>query len=90
MSDLQIRLPDDFIERVAKLVAERLAERRSVEPDGWLRGAQAIADHIGASRSRVYGLSSMRRIPVHHDGSALVARKSELDAWVRSGGGVCP
>jgi hypothetical protein len=35
---------------------------------------------------RVYALASAGRIPVHHDGSALIARRSELDDWLRSGG----
>jgi len=30
---------------------------------------------------------SADRLPVERDGSALIARKSELDAWVRAGGG---
>lgn len=38
-------------------------------------------------RSRVYGLVSAHRIPIHHDGSALIARRSELDAWLLAGGG---
>jgi excisionase family DNA binding protein len=58
--------------------------------DGWLRGADAIAAHIGAPRSRVYALASAGRIPVHRDGSALLARRSELDEWLRNGGGRRP
>lgn len=70
-------------------LAERL--RPYLEPhapaeDGWLRGADQIAAHIGAPRSRVYALVSARRIPVERDGSALIARKSELDTWLRAGG----
>lgn len=58
--------------------------------DGWLRGAQAIASYIASPVSRVYSLSSAQRIPVEHDGSGLVARKSDLDRWIRSGGGKRP
>jgi hypothetical protein len=58
--------------------------------DGWLRGADKIAAYIDSPRSRVYALASARRIPVHHDGSALIARRSELDQWLRSGGGRRP
>jgi hypothetical protein len=36
---------------------------------------------------RSYGLVSARRIPIHRDGSALIARRSELDAWLLNGGG---
>jgi hypothetical protein len=60
--------------------------------DGWLRGAQAIADYIGSPRSRVYALANCTppRIPVEHDGSALVAKRSVLDGWVANGGGKRP
>jgi predicted RNase H-like HicB family nuclease len=56
--------------------------------DGWLRGADRIAAYIDAPRSRVYALASARRIPVHRDGSALIARRSELDRWLLQGGGL--
>jgi hypothetical protein len=46
-----------------------------------------IAAYIDAPPSRVYALVSAQRIPVHHDGSALIARRSELDAWLQAGGG---
>ena len=57
-----------------------------------MAGSGALIDrlYIDAPRSRVYSLVSAGRIPVHKDGSALVARKTELDAWVRSGGGKRP
>jgi hypothetical protein len=61
---------------VADELVERIAER--------------IAAYIDSPRSRVYALASARRIPVHHDGSALIARRSELDAWLRTGGGRRP
>ena len=78
------------------VLAERLAPRldrlrdRDRGGDAWLRGAAQIAEYIGAPRSRVFSLSSAGRIPVQRDGSALVARKSELDEWIRSGGGRRP
>lgn len=56
----------------------------------WLRGAEQIAGYIGAPRSRVYALASARRIPVEHDGSALIAHTSALDEWLRAGGGKRP
>jgi excisionase family DNA binding protein len=73
-------------------LAERLRPHLIATPagDGWLRGADAIAGHIGAPRSRVYALASAGRIPVHRDGSALLARRSELDEWLRNGGGRRP
>jgi hypothetical protein len=87
---LSIDLPPELLEAVAARVAELLADRP--DGDGWLRGADAIAAYVGAPRSRVYALATCRppRIPVHRDGSALVAKRSELDAWVRAGGGLRP
>ncbi len=74
---------------VAERVIARLAEQADT-PSTWLRGADAIAGHIGAPRSRVYALTSAKRIPVIRDGSALVARREDLDAWLRSGGAKRP
>lgn len=83
-----MNIGDDLIERIAERAAELVARRHGeAVGDGWLRGADKIAAYIDAPRSRVYGLVSARRIPVHHDGSALIARRSELDAWLLNGGG---
>ncbi len=84
------QLDDDDLDILADLLAPRLAARQLHVEDGWLRGADAIAAHIDAPRSRVYALTSAKRIPVHRDGSNLIARKSELDEWVRNGGGKRP
>ncbi len=79
-----VRLAD----KLAPLLVDRLAP--SASDDGWLRGADQIAGYIGSPRSRVYALASARRIPVQRDGSALVARRSELDSWLQGGGGKRP
>jgi excisionase family DNA binding protein len=50
-------------------------------------GADAIAAYIDLPRSRVYALVSAKRIPIHKDGSALIARKSDLDDWIVGRGG---
>ena len=75
-------------DRLAPLLAKRLVQPAGA--DGWLRGAEQIAGYIAAPRSRVYALASARRIPVLRDGSTLVARRSELDSWLRCGGGKRP
>lgn len=88
---MAIALPEEIVEAIAKRAAEILADRGArSENDGWIRGADRIAGYIDCPRSRVYALVSARRIPVHHDGSALVARRSELDGWLRDGGGRRP
>lgn len=85
---LALDLPDELLEALAERVADLLEQRGhgAPAPDGWLRGAGSIA----APASRVYALSSTGRIPTEHDGSALIARRSDLDAWIRSGGGKRP
>jgi excisionase family DNA binding protein len=88
---ISVNVADELVERIARRAAELVAAQSS-EPvdDGWLRGAQRIASYIDAPRSRVYALASAKRIPVHRDGSALIARRSELDKWLLRGGGRRP
>jgi hypothetical protein len=86
--NLTLDIGDALVERIAKRAAELIDQRQDeAAGDGWLRGADKIGVYIDAPRSRVYGLVSAGRIPVHHDGSALIARRSELDAWLLNGGG---
>jgi hypothetical protein len=88
MKGINLNVEDELIERTAERAAELIDRRqKATDDEGWLRGADKIAAYIDAPRSRVYGLVSASRIPVHHDGSALVARRSELDAWLHAGGG---
>ncbi|MGI8903179.1 MAG: hypothetical protein ACR2IP_05865 [Solirubrobacteraceae bacterium] len=81
-------LDEHDLDELAKRLAPRLAPASA--EDGWLRGADRIASYIDAPRSRVYALASAGRITVHKDGSALLARKSELDQWITNGGGKRP
>ena len=91
MSSMRLYIGDELVERIAQRAAELVRQDGGSEAeDGWLRGADKIADYIDSPRSRVYALVSARRIPVHHDGSALIARRSDLDGWLRSGGGRRP
>lgn len=89
-SALLAELDDRALDELAALLAPRLAALSQRDGDGWLRGADAIAEYIGCPRSRVYALSSAGRIPIHRDGSNLVARTAELDEWLRNGGSKRP
>jgi hypothetical protein len=89
MAALRLEIDAELIEQIAERAAELMGERSGQRAeDGWLRGADRIAAYIDAPRSRVYALVSVGRIPVHHDGSALIARRSELDRWLVQGGGI--
>lgn len=88
---IPVEIDDALIERIARRAAELVGQLEDgTASDRWLRGADKIAAYIDCSRSRVYALVSARRIPIHHDGSALIARRSELDGWLRAGGGRRP
>jgi hypothetical protein len=90
---LVVPLPDAVIDRIADIAAQKVTEQRHLgDSDGWLRGAEAIGAYIAAPASRVYALASCKpqRIPIHRDGSALVAQRSELDRWMTTGGGKRP
>jgi hypothetical protein len=87
---LELQLTDEQFEQLAQRVSELLAAGQPPAADGWLRGAAAIAEYIDAPASRIYSLAAANRIPVERDGSNLIARKSELDAWLRAGGGKRP
>lgn len=87
---LALDLPDELVDQIAERVAAKLADRQPAGDDGWLRGADKIASYIDAPRSRVYALASADRLPVERDGSALIARRSDLDRWIRDGGGRRP
>jgi len=89
MNAFAIDLGDEFVEQVARRAADLIAERQAApQEDAWLRGADKIAAYIDCPRSRVYALASAHRIPIHRDGSALIAKRSELDQWLLRGGGL--
>jgi excisionase family DNA binding protein len=88
---LAVDLPPELIEAIAERVVELIADRdRDATADGWLGGAAAAADYLDCGKWRIYDLVSAGRIPVYHEGSRLLFRKSELDAWVKRGGGLRP
>jgi excisionase family DNA binding protein len=75
----------ELVEAIAERVVELLAPRFDA-PDEWLTAPEA-AKYLRCPISRIYALSSARRIPLYHDGSRLLFKRSELDKWVSAGGG---
>jgi excisionase family DNA binding protein len=82
---IDFEAPPELIEAIAERVVELLAPRLDA-PGEWLTAAEA-AEYLRCPLSRIYALSSAERIPLHHDGSRLLFRRSELDTWVNAGGG---
>ncbi len=80
-------LDDNALDTLAERLAPRLA--KPAQSDGWLTVGEA-AEYLRCPKSRVYSLVSARRIPFVKDGSRTLFRRSELDAWLRGGGGKRP
>jgi hypothetical protein len=87
-----LRADERFVEELAALVAERVAERLGHEDhgeEGYLDAA-AAARYIGASRKRIHDLTSGRLlIPDGHDGRRPLYLRRSLDSYVRDGEGRC-
>jgi excisionase family DNA binding protein len=84
-------LGDPELDALADALAPRLASRlgQSEHAERWLSVEQA-AEHLACPKSRIYALVSARRIPCRKDGSRVLFRASELDAWLDTGGGRRP
>jgi excisionase family DNA binding protein len=74
-------------DRLAPILATRIGHAEPPFP--WL-DVEHAAEHLSCPRSRIYALVSVKRIPHYKDGSRLLFRPEELDAWVRAGGAKRP
>ena len=86
LQPLAITLPadafDQLVERVAAVVVDRL--RVSLEPEQprpFLTVPEA-ASYIGSKRQRVYDLLSSGRIKRYKDGTRVLIKREELDAYL--------
>ena len=86
---IRIELDDRVLDVLADRLAERLAVQASPPASAtatpWL-SAQAAADYIGCSLSRVRKLTMLGDLPTHRDGARVLYRRDDLDAYIRSGG----
>lgn len=82
---LELALSDHQLGQLADLVADRLSRSEPLTGDttvDWIRGARAAAEYMGCPRSRVYDLVSQDVLRPSRDGSRLVFRRDELDAYL--------
>jgi excisionase family DNA binding protein len=79
MSELRLSLDDDALDRIAEALAARLGNGNGPEP--WV-GVDRAAEHLSCKRQRIYDLVSRGEIPHRKDGSRLLFRLSDLDAWL--------
>ena len=76
-----LALPPELVEAVAQRAAQLVVAQLAATDDSWL-DVDGAARHLACGRRRIYDLHSQRRIPAHKDGSRLLFRRSELDAYV--------
>ena len=86
---IRIELDDRVLDLLAARLADRLAVHRApadaLAASPWM-SAQAAADYIGCSLSRVRKLTMLGDLPNHRDGARVLYRRDDLDAYIRSGG----
>jgi excisionase family DNA binding protein len=85
---LTLGVPGELVEAIAERAAELLTEQ--MPPPSPYLDVDGAAEYLACSSSRIYALTSTRRIPHHRDGSRLLFRREELDAWIERGGGKRP
>jgi excisionase family DNA binding protein len=87
-SGISLAIPEPVLERIAERAAEIIAARQELdrrEPEPWI-GVEEAAKHLACPKGRIYTLTSTKRIPFARDGSRLLFKRSELDAWLENGG----
>jgi excisionase family DNA binding protein len=75
-------LAPTIAEQVAALLFERVAEHVGARSP-WLSVAEA-AEYLRCSPKRIYDLTGQSRLPAHKDGSRLLLRRDELDAYLNA------
>jgi excisionase family DNA binding protein len=84
METVSIALPEPLLDLiVVRVVARLTASQTPTEP--WV-GAEDAARHLACRRQRIYDLVNRRAIPHRKEGSRLLFKLSQLDAWIGSGG----
>jgi excisionase family DNA binding protein len=75
---LEVEIPPDQLEALARRVADVLEEDRD---EGFLSAAGA-AEYLGLSRKAVYALVERGNLPCHKPAGRLLFARAELKAWV--------
>lgn len=78
---VQVTVTEEMLAEFAALLAPHLPVTRPPEPSPYLTVPEAAA-YLRSSRQRVYDLISSRRLPRHKDGSRVLIRRADLDAYL--------
>jgi excisionase family DNA binding protein len=79
---LALALPPEALDVLAERVAELLAHRLAAPgPEPWV-GVEEAARHLACKPKRIYDLVAQRRVAYRKDGTRLLFRRSDLDAYL--------
>jgi excisionase family DNA binding protein len=83
--NLELHVPDIFVQAIAERVADLLAESLSetVPSEPWI-GVEHAAQHLACPTSRIYDLVSQGRLTPRRDGRRLLFKRSQLDAAIEA------
>jgi excisionase family DNA binding protein len=76
---LSFELPPDFVDQLARRVAELTATKATGTREGYLDVEEA-ASYLACDKDRIYDLKSMGRLRYAKDGRRLLFRREWLDA----------
>jgi excisionase family DNA binding protein len=75
-------ISEDDLDRLAEMLAPRLAGRLGQRaPAPWLNADQA-AEHLACTRDRLYDLVQLGKLEPRRDGRRLLFRRADLDAYL--------
>ena len=80
---MKLALEDADVRALAESIASRVAE--IIEHDRWMN-TEGAAEHLCCPVSRVRKLTMTNALPSYKEGGRRLYRRSELDAFVASGG----
>lgn len=84
---LSITLAGALLDEIVDRVSERVLEANGPAVEPWV-GVADVAVHLACRRQRIYDLVGRRgvhQIPHRRDGTRLLFRLSEVDAWLADG-----
>lgn len=79
---LVVELPPEAYDAIAARVAALMAPANEA-PEPWVDTAEA-ARHLACSPGRIHDLKAKGAIPFRKDGSRLLFRRSDLDAYLNA------
>jgi excisionase family DNA binding protein len=80
---LQVALPPELVEAIARRAAELVADR-CASGDLWLDVEQSAA-YIAGTPQRIYDLRRAGKLPKTGDGRRALIRRSALDRYLEQG-----